>query len=247
MKDIKMKDLIRQWEFVIVNIFTFICVELIKLCKYIYRNVKYFYETTDWVKWHPYIFFVLIMAAFTSFYITNMNQNHVIQYYSDKVFEMELCIDSLQAEHQEDILLMKAGEYHITPHHKTSDMTKDSVASLLTEINAWYPDIIMTQIQFESSYGTSDVARNANNVLGMKKTNKRRTTQIKNTDYNGYGKYINWESCIIDRVLWDYSFFGSKKPTRETYINKLNNFYGGTGNYGNVMDQNSKPYLKYLL
>jgi hypothetical protein len=181
-----------------------------------------------------------------AFELAEKEHNLVVSEYQCQIDSLNARIDSLEVTNVTDYLMMKAGEYAITPHHKTTKITKDSAASLLISLNAWYPDIILAQIQVESTYGKSDVAVNANNMLGMRKTNTRKTTQIKNTDYKGYGRYTNWESCLIDRVMWDYEVFGSKKPSRNAYIEKLNARYGEAEGYGYNMDRYSKSYSKYL-
>lgn len=184
---------------------------------------------------------ILICACFR---ITS--QNRTIDAYTEQVAAMETYIDSLETVHQTDMLLMKVGEYHVTSHCTHEPISKDSVASLLSSINAWYPDIIMAQVQMESGFGVSDLALNANNVLGMKKASKRKTTQIRNKSYKGYGVYNNWEACVIDRVLWDYSMFGHNKPSREMYITVLNRRYGQTGTYGGAIDTMSRKYKNYF-
>lgn len=215
-------------------------------CKELRAKLTRFYLEADWVKWNPYIYMAIAVIVFTLIYNINTRNNETIRYYSEIVSVMETHVDSLSIKCYEDNLLMKIGEIHVAPHHSAIDISKESVASLLTEIGAWYPDIIMAQIQFESCYGKSNVAAKSNNILGMKVTMRRSTTQIKNTDYNGYGIYTNWQSCVVDRVLWDYSFFDGQKPDRDTYINTLNTFYGGYGSYGDVMDKYGKDYIKYL-
>ena len=189
---------------------------------------------------------VLGIAIMLAAAVRIMTQNKAIVKYDEQVETMQACIDSLETVHQTDMLLMKVGEYHVTSHCTHEPISKDSVASLLSSINAWYPDIIMAQVQMESGFGVSDLALNANNVLGMKKASKRKTTQIRNKSYKGYGVYNNWEACVIDRVLWDYSMFGHNKPSREVYVAVLNRRYGQTGTYGGAIDTMSRKYKNYF-
>ena len=189
---------------------------------------------------------VLSIAIMLAAAVRITTQNKAIVKYDEQVAAMETYIDSLETVHQTDMLLMKVGEYHVTSHCTHEPISKDSVASLLSSINAWYPDIIMAQVQMESGFGVSDLALNANNVLGMKKASKRKTTQIRNKSYKGYGVYNNWEACVIDRVLWDYSMFGHNKPSREAYVAVLNRRYGQTGTYGGAIDTMSRKYKNYF-
>lgn len=143
----------------------------------------------------------------------------------------------------ENIVKYKAGEYAMHPHKLVNVIDDTSVANLMIELNAWYPDIKMAQIKIESGFGSSQLAKRSNNICGMRKTTSRETTQIKKHDSNGYGVYNNWESCVIDMVLWDKAVFGNRKPTRQDYIKHLNDLYSETDNYGNKVDEIGKKYL----
>ena len=254
MEDIKVKDLCGQWKTVLIStarfiwkwtviISTFIWTNIVKFSKWMWKEFKEFEKGATWIT--LLIFGLLIGSLYGGIAMLNKHRMAVASY-ALQMDSLNTQIDSLEVINKTDILLIKAGEYHITAHSDKAKITKDSVASLLNELGAWYPDIIMAQIQIESAYGTSDVAINANNILGMKKTGKRKTTQIKNQEYKGYGKYNNWESCLIDRVMWDYEVFGSNKPSRNAYIEKLNARYGEAEGYGYSMDRYSKNYMKYL-
>lgn len=142
----------------------------------------------------------------------------------------------------ESVVIAKAGEFAVRPRCYETDFTVEAAAVLLTELEAWYPDIKLAQYQCESGFGKSAMAKGANNMGGMRVTGKRPTTQIKGSDWNGYGIYNNWESFIIDHILWDQSVFGCRKPSRSEYIATLDRIYGGHGDYGQVMDTESRKY-----
>lgn len=254
MEDIKIKGLCGQWKTVLIStakfiwkwtviISVFLWNKLIEGLKYLWSEIKRFFKGATWI---TTLITIALCGYVWTFKFAEKEHNLVVSEYQCQIDSLNARIDSLEVTNVTDYLMMKAGEYAITPHHKTTKITKDSAASLLISLNAWYPDIILAQIQVESTYGISDVAVNANNMLGMRKTNTRKTTQIKNTDYKGYGRYTNWESCLIDRVMWDYEVFGSKKPSRNAYIEKLNARYGEAEGYGYSMDRYSKKYMKYL-
>lgn len=254
MKDIEMKELLTEWKTVlgstarfiwkwIVIISKFIWKNTVKFSKWLWGEIKKFAKGATWI---TVVIICLLIASIGTNIMSIKDHTKTVTSYMFRMDSLNTHIDSLEVINKTEQLLMKAGEYAITPHHETTKITKDSAASLLISLEAWYPDIIMASIEIESGFGKSDVALNANNMVGMKKTNSRLTTQIKNTDYKGYGKYTNWESCIIDRVLWDYECFGSKKPSREKYIQHLNKYYGGYGNYGDSMSQRGKAFFKYL-
>lgn len=254
MEDIKVKDLCGQWKMVLISTAKFIWKWTVIISKFIWKKTVQFSqwlwsELNKFAKGATWITLLIFgMLVISLFGVSVMKDQHsmAVSSYVAQVNSLNAQIDSIEVSNLTDQLLMKAGEYAITAHHETTKITKDSAASLLVTLGAWYPDIILAQIQTESGFGVSDVARNSNNVLGMKKTNSRKTTQIKNTDYKGYGKYTNWESCLIDRVMWDYEVFGSKKPSRNAYIEKLNARYGEAEGYGYLMDRYSKKYMTYL-
>ena len=243
MEDIRMKELLMQWKDTIVNTGKFLWANIMKFYKWMWKELKKFEKGATWIT-----VVILGMLCFSIFFlvIDKEARKTEMSTYTEQIDSLQYVVDSLDFINRNEILAIKAGEYHMTPHSAYSTITKDSVASLLKELHAWYPDIIMAQIQTESGFGTSDVAKNSNNLLGMKKTNKRKTTQIKNQAYKGYGMYNNWESCVIDRVMWDYACFKGKKPSRETYIEHLNSCYAESSEYGNSMDNYSKKYMKYL-
>lgn len=188
---------------------------------------------------------IIVMILCIGWYIDRRQDKQVIDIITTDNKILMGCIDSIQTNCEYNYLQVKAGEYAMFPHHEKSKITKDSLCSLLIELNAWYPDIIVAQVEIESGFGTSSLAKQANNVVGMAKTSSRRTTQIKGKTSGMFGMYNNWESCIIDRVLWDHAVFGSRKPTRQQYISTLNRVYAygdGFHNYGDVINTNSKRY-----
>lgn len=208
-------------------------------------------KTIRWVYSRPIIPILALLFILVAALLANVNDKKLykseIKRLNDSVLVMSSVIDSLECIHNiEDKVTKKAGEFAIRPHNEKSELTEEAVADLLIELEAWFPDIKMAQYQCESGFGVSNVAKSANNISGMKKTGRRQTTQIKNDEYKGYGKYNNWESFVIDHVLWDCSVFGCKKPTRAEYIAMLDRIYGGHGDYGQVMDKESRKYSKFF-
>ncbi len=254
MKDVKMKELLMQWKNTLVCTGEFLWKWIVIISKFIWKKIVIFSkwlwgEFREFANGATWITVVILgMLCFSIFLLVIVQDARKMEMsaYTEQIDSLQYVIDSLKVDEQINFLMLKAGEYAITPHHETNKITKDSAASLLVDLGAWYPDIILAQLQVESGFGESDVAVNSNNMLGMRKTNSRKTTQIKNTDYKGYGKYTNWESCLIDRVMWDYEIFGAKQPSRETYVEKLNARYGEAEGYGYSMDRYSKKYRKYL-
>lgn len=145
-----------------------------------------------------------------------------------------------------DWMACKIGELAMRPHGRGGAMTEDSVASLLNELDAWFVDIKMAQIKVESGFGTSGLFKKANNVCGMKVTRSRRTTQLKGRSHNGYGVYNDWESSVIDMILWDMSAFGGERPSREEYVGRLGRVYAENPSYVSMVLSVAKGYGGYV-
>lgn len=146
----------------------------------------------------------------------------------------------------ENVVKAKAGEYAMHPHKLKNSINQQAVADVLMDVNAWYPDIKMAQIQMESSFGKSNIANEANNVCSMRVTHNRETTQLKSNSYKGFGVYNNWESCVVDMVLWDYAVFKRKMPTRQEYLAMLQSIYSESPTYAKTVSEQSKKYQKYF-
>lgn len=100
----------------------------------------------------------------------------------------------------------------------------------IVSCKAWYPDIIMAQFKIESTSGTSDVAKHANNFFGMKPVGGKRkhyTTQRHGDSYHGYAVYDNWKLSILDKILWEHFRFNGVKPDKETYLKAHLNYAEG--------------------
>lgn len=123
-----------------------------------------------------------------------------------------------------------------------SDTITDEYIYEIAELaGAFYPDIIVKQSILESGRKhNSNIARDANNLFGMKKVHKRQNLQI--GDCRGYGSYYCVEHSIICRVLWDMDAFGDYVPTREEYIKYLNGRYWQDSTYLNKINSLSVNY-----
>ena len=112
---------------------------------------------------------------------------------------------------------------------KSGGPVSDSIMwEYIQSCRSWYPEYIMAQCIIESSCGKSDLAKNANNLFGMRYIDQskphRPTTQIPGVNYHGYGMYRNWEQAVIDRILWERYRFSYNKPTENKYIDGLSNY-----------------------
>ena len=93
---------------------------------------------------------------------------------------------------------------------------------------AWYPDIIVRQAKLESDNYSSKIAKENNNLFGMKTVENK--NHIQNGTKNGYGTYQNWELSVYDRVLWELDQW-NEKPSLEEYLNTISKRYATDINY----------------
>ncbi len=168
---------------------------------------------------------VLLSHLYTSFKLDKVETQYASL--QEKYTVLEEAYDKAIAEEEEYKIHYYIGKYAIK---KNSQITKDSVIRLLNDCGIWYPDLVFAQIVQESSIGKHTPEGNSNNLVGMKYAKSRETTAYASTK-DGYGKYKNWELCVLDRALWDYAFFGYKKPSREAYKQKLSELYAQDKNY----------------
>ena len=140
---------------------------------------------------------------------------------------------SLKVEQDESVLSLEysIGYWFINQPEQINDSI---LYAFLKDNNAWYPEILLKQAKLESSNYTSNVYKKSNNLYGMKKVGKRLTTQLKDT-YNGYGMYTNWCESVLDRMLWDITYFNNEKPTEEEYLNAMS-IYAEAENYVELLN-----------
>ena len=181
---------------------------------------------------------IILIGLFIGMLCRGTTFNNTVHENKRLVAELEdfkLKYDSLQVQYEK--LLEKEEKYHIhyligkyTIQQNSDIITKDSLYSLLDESEIWYPDVTFAQIVQESSMGKLVPDGNSNNLIGMKFPTRRETTAYGKTE-SGYAKYKNWQLCVLDKILWDYTMFGYKKPSRDVYIDKIQCIYAEDPNY----------------
>jgi flagellum-specific peptidoglycan hydrolase FlgJ len=82
-----------------------------------------------------------------------------------------------------------------------------------------FPEIVMLQIRLETGGLTSRLCLECNNLTGMKRAVKRKTTAI-GREKNGAAVYATWQDCLKDYKAWqDYMYKGGD------YLNFLSRVY----------------------
>lgn len=120
--------------------------------------------------------------------------------------------------------------------------SEKAAIDLVLACNAWYPEVILAQMQIESSNFKSDLAKASNNGFGMKKVKGRRPTLQLEGSCGTYGKYKNWQSSIVDRIWWEWWVFKYKMPSKNVYINKIASIYAEDPAYRSKLDKISKHW-----
>lgn len=188
-------------------------------------------------------YFVAILCAAAMFFLAILSTIEVSRVncqYRHENAALTVANDSLQVIINETRLHALIGEYSLKT---TSAPTKDSIIAFVRRCDPWYPDILIAQFQMESGFGQSNVAKKNNNICGMMQPRVRETVAIMDLEKtNKFAKYKNWELCVIDRILWDYSVFDEKKPTRKEYLSVLQKRYAELPDYATIIDDRARQY-----
>lgn len=100
----------------------------------------------------------------------------------------------------------------------------------IVSIGIKFPDVALAQAILESGNFKSKLAKENNNLFGMRLARVRETT-AKGQKY-GYANYLSWKDSVKDYKLWQDSVLKNKKNmTRTQYLSYLNRIYSETPNY----------------
>lgn len=114
------------------------------------------------------------------------------------------------------------------PSHK-------DVFSKIVQSNIRFPEVAFAQAILESGHFKSKVARQNNNLFGMRMPKQRKTTAIGTN--GGYARYKSWQASVRDYKLWQDNLFkrypnmtlsqfksyvDRRYSTSENYIAKIN-------------------------
>jgi uncharacterized FlgJ-related protein len=93
-----------------------------------------------------------------------------------------------------------------------------------------FPDIVLAQAVLESGNFASKVAKQNNNLFGMRMPKVRETTAI--GQRYGYARYYSWKDSVKDYKLWQEALL-KKYPnmTRGQYKTYINRIYSTGKNY----------------
>lgn len=106
-------------------------------------------------------------------------------------------------------------------------LTEDEIYSFIIQLNIEHPDIVMAQCILESGNFSSEICKEANNLLGMKVPKYRPTMCI--GVHKGHAVYVSWKECIVDYAIWQSSY--CRGLTREEYFKYLDKVYSQVKDY----------------
>lgn len=178
---------------------------------------QFLYENMFYVVAFVFIFMFVLWLD------DSLKQSNIIRKLTAQVEELTRIVEM---EEESDTLHIRIAQ--ATLEGKKDIPFNDSIIfNYIVSCKAWYPDIIMAQFKIESTSGTSDVAKHANNFFGMRPVGGKRkhyTTQRHGDSYHGYAVYDNWKLSILDKILWEHFRFNGVKPDKETYLNAHLNY-----------------------
>jgi hypothetical protein len=187
--------------------------------------------------------FIVFFAMLFLWISDSIKQNKTI---IDLETQVEILTRTVEMEEESDTLHIRIAQ--ATLEGKKNIPFNDSIVfAYIVSCKAWYPDIIMAQYKIESTSGTSDVAKNANNFFGMRPVSGKRkhyTTQRHDDSYCGYAVYDNWKLSILDKILWEHFRFNGVKPDKETYL-KAHLNYAEADEYLKVVKKVAAKYTNH--
>lgn len=191
------------------------------------------------------LFIYLLLCAGISTSIGLGLYSHALKSVNNELFDTQVLLqDSL-----ENIIRLEKSEhlyYQIGYYLTTTEVLQCSdsaVMDLLEMVGAWYPEIILAQAKLESANYGSQVFKTNNNPFGMKCVYKRPTTQTCHSAQanTNYGYYRNWQTAVLDRVLWDLYTF-KEKPTLSDYKTFIGRTYAEDSTYIQKLENMTKTF-----
>lgn len=117
----------------------------------------------------------------------------------------------------------------IEQSYKEKECTMENVYQAILLCNISNPHVVFAQLFIESGAFKSKLAKNNNNLAGMRCPNKRETTAVGNK--NGYAYYLDWFSSITDYFLYQKNLIGINKLNDKQYLAKLSKKYAKDPSY----------------
>jgi uncharacterized FlgJ-related protein len=112
-------------------------------------------------------------------------------------------------------------------HLITNDsFSQNAFIDYIKNNNFKYPDIIIAQAYIESSYFTSPVWNENNNIFGMRVPQSRFTLAV--GENLKHAVYKNWKDSVKDRMIYE-ALYLYKIKTKKQYYAYLDKIYASAG------------------
>jgi uncharacterized FlgJ-related protein len=132
--------------------------------------------------------------------------------------------------------------YTDTESIKDKQCTRENVYMEIKKAGIAHADVVFAQIMLESANLKSRLTKTNNNFLGMKFPERRQTTAV--GQFHGYAKYLGWQDCVQDYLLYQKHMLKNRALTKKQYIAFIGKKYSECGSYRKrimrVMKQNSE-------
>lgn len=116
---------------------------------------------------------------------------------------------------------------YVVNKHVGSELNEQRFKDFLLKAEINYPEIVYAQAMLESNL-TSKLAKEQNNLFGMKFPRQRPTTAIKNE--RGFAKYLTWEDAVLDYRIYQKLYLPADSPA-EYYQALINAGYARDPDY----------------
>lgn len=124
-------------------------------------------------------------------------------------------------------------EYYDVPVNDTT------LSHMLISTKIRFPAIVHAQAVHESNFFKSDLAKNNNNLFGMKYPGKRITAAV--GELNGYAYYAGWTDSVVDYAMWFQVYCGHCK-TEDAVYKKLDSVYAEHAGYSGMIRELAAEY-----
>lgn len=131
----------------------------------------------------------------------------------------------------------------ISINNDSLELNYNNVYKEIRKHNIEFSDIVFCQAILESGHFKSKIAKNNNNLFGMRHPQKRKT-ESRGSRYK-YAIFDNWQDSVKDYKLWQTNFLKNRYISRSAYMNYIENTYCGYSNYILNLNKIHKKY-KYL-
>jgi len=127
--------------------------------------------------------------------------------------------------------------------------TKEDVWSEIKNSGVKHPRVVFAQAVIESGGFKSILAKECNNLFGMRIPKKRPTLAVKRCKNKlGFATFDSWQESVYDYLLYQkYILRNKQKMTDEQYLRHIAKTYASNPEYVSVILKTMKKYSNITL